>query len=440
MAMLESAEEPAFESGPYGRRKTDRPCATAEDMLRTIGDIYHITDLDTLLERILTETRRFVNADAGTVYLAAKGQLFFNVVQNDTLFRDPHAKEKYVYSRARLPIDRTSLAGYVAVTGQSLLIDDVYHIKSGVSYSFNPAFDRKTSYKTTSILMVPIITRNNVLMGVLQLINAKGTDGRVVPFSMQDTLYIVQFANYAAHAIESAKLSREMALRMVEIAALRDPSETAAHAKRVSALAVELYTAWAKKHGAGLRELRQTRDVLRIAAILHDVGKVAISDVILKKRGKLDERETYHVRCHTVYGARLFVNANSPWDRAASEVALNHHERWDGGGYPGRMAHVFSREITFGPGKKGEEIPLLARVVSIADVFDSLVSKRVYKHEWPEAEAFRYVRNHSGSLFDPELVSLFLAMSDTAHAIEERYKLATGAKRAGDKAAADKSG
>jgi response regulator RpfG family c-di-GMP phosphodiesterase len=397
-------------------------CESAEDMLRTIGEIYHLKDLDTLLERILTESRRFVNADAGTIYLAAKGQLFFNFVQNDTLFTNRHAREKYIYSQSRLPINKASLAGYVASTGQPLLIDDVYHIKSDVSYSFNPAFDRKTSYHTQSILMVPIITRNNLLMGVIQLINAKNELGRVVPFSMDDTLYITQFANYAAHAIENAKLSREMAFRMVEIAAMRDPSETSEHAKRVSSLAVELYNEWARNHLIDTKERRQTREVLRIAAILHDVGKVAISDTVLKKKGSLSEDEQYHVRCHTVFGARLFVNANSPWDRVAAEVALNHHERWDGTGYPGRLDDIFARRIEFGPGKKGDEIPLLARIVALADVFDSLVSKRVYKQPWPEADAFRYISNNAGVIFDPDLARLFAGMRETVTAIEQRYR------------------
>jgi HD-GYP domain-containing protein (c-di-GMP phosphodiesterase class II) len=396
-------------------------CDTAEELLKTISEIYHLKDLDTLLQRILFETRRFVNADAGTIYLAAKGHLFFYFVQNDTLFKTERAKDKYIYSQARLPINKQSLAGYVALTGQSLLIDDVYDIKSDVTYSFNPTFDKKSSYKTKSILMVPILTRNDTLLGVIQLINAKDGEGNIISFSMQDTLYITQFANYAANAIENAKLSREMAFRMVEIAAMRDPSETSEHAKRVSAIAVELYTLWARRHGIAQREQPQTREVLRVAAILHDVGKVAISDLVLKKRGGLTEREKYHVQSHTVYGARLFVNANSPWDRAASEVALNHHERWNGEGYPGKMDDLFAQKIIFGPGKKGLEIPLTARVVSIADVFDSLVSKRVYKQKWPDIEAFRYIRMHSGKFFDPELSDLFLKMHETVRAIEQRY-------------------
>ncbi|RPJ08526.1 MAG: GAF domain-containing protein [Spirochaetaceae bacterium] len=395
---------------------------STEKLLKTIGEIYHCKDLDTLLYRVLQETRNFVNADAGTIYLAAKGFLYFYLVQNDKLFIKEHVKDKYIYSRSRLPVNKKSLAGYVASTGEPLLIDDVYDIKTDVDYSFNPSYDQKTNYRTQSILVVPILTRTNTVLGVIQLINSKSANGRVIPFSMRDTLYVTQFANYAANAIENAKLSREMAFRMVEIASMRDPSETAEHAKRVSAIAVELYAMWAKKHGVPSKEQRQTKEVLKIAAILHDVGKVAISDIVLKKKGRLREKEKYHVKCHTIYGARLFVRANSPWDAMASEVALNHHEKWDGSGYPGKMENLFNRTIEFGPGKKGEDIPVSARVVSIADVYDSLVSKRVYKQRWPEEKAIEYIKCHSGTSFDPELTELFLSMEDTVQAIEERYE------------------
>ena len=177
----------------------------ADYLLKIITAIYNIKDLDSLLERILSEARSFVNADAGTIYLSAGNHLYFNYVQNDTLFHNKQEKDKYIYSQSRLEIDKDSLAGYVALTGQPLLIDDVYDIKSDVSYHFDPTFDKKTSYRTQSILVVPLITRNNEVLGVLQLINAKDTTGKVCPFSMLDNLYISQFAFYAANAIETAK-------------------------------------------------------------------------------------------------------------------------------------------------------------------------------------------------------------------------------------------
>ncbi len=398
----------------------------AEEMLKTIEELYHLKDLETLLERILSEARRFTGADAGTIYLATRTHLHFNFIQNDTFLRDRRAREMYVYSKAALPLDEKSIAGYVAVTGRALLIDDVYGLGQDVPFAFNREFDGATGYRTRSMLTVPIAARDEKLLGVLQLINATDRRGRVVSFSSDDTHYIIQFANNAAYAIENAKLTREMAFRMVEIAALRDPTETAAHAERVSALSAELYTVWAGKHGVEQRERRHTRESLRIAAILHDVGKVAVSDTVLKKPGELTDFERYQAQCHTVFGARLFMNTSSPWDKAAAEVALNHHEQWNGGGYPGKIKDLFSREIVFGPGKKGTEIPLLSRIVTLADVYDSLVSKRSYKGEWTEDQARRYVRENSGVLFDPELCDLFLGMADAARTIEARYRKSAG--------------
>ena len=391
-----------------------------EKLLRTFETLSTIKDLDSLLESVLTEARRFVNADAGTIYLAAKGHLFFSFVQNDTLFKG-ETKDKYIPSGSALPIDKKSIAGYVARTGEPILIDDVYHIQSDVSFSFNPSFDKSTNYRTQSILGVPLKTRDNEIVGVLQLINAKNENGEVSAFSMQDRLFISQFALNAADAIEKARLSREMVLRMVELAELRDPFETSRHAKRVGAYSVELYEQWAGRRGVSPREIRKVSDVLRTAAILHDVGKVAVSDVILKKTGSLSYDEKLSMRQHTILGARLFKRTNSFWDYMASEVALSHHEAWDGSGYPGRIENIFAEKIYLGPGKKETEIPLSARVVAIADVYDALISQRAYKKAWHQDNALRYIRYQAGKKFDPELVSIFLKMDELLGAIEKKY-------------------
>jgi response regulator RpfG family c-di-GMP phosphodiesterase len=390
------------------------------ELFKTIESLFTIKDLDSLLENVLTEARAFVNADAGTIYLATRGSLYFSFVQNDTLFRG-ETKDKYIPSGASMPIDKSSLAGYVAKTGETILIDDVYHIQSDLSFSFNPAFDQKTNYRTRSILGVPLKTRENEVVGVLQLINAKSDDGDVVAFSMQDKLFISQFALNAADAIEKARLSREMILRMVELAELRDPFETSQHAKRVGAFSVELYEKWAARRNVSTREVKKVRDVLRTAAILHDVGKVAVSDIILKKPSQLSYDEKLVMRQHTVLGARLFKRTTSFWDYLSAEVALNHHENWDGTGYPGRIPDLYAEKIYMGPGKQGAEIPLSARVVAISDVYDALISQRAYKNGWRQEHALRHIRYQSGKKFDPELVTLFLKMDDVLDAIQRKY-------------------
>ncbi len=393
----------------------------ANRLLDVIVDVYHVKDLDTLLERVLLEARKFVNADAGTLYLKAVNWLQFSYVQNDSLSRGDAEETSYQYSKTQLPIDRQSLAGYVAATGDSILIDDVYDIRSSITYSFNPDSDTRTSYRTTSMLIVPLVTRSNVILGVLQLINAKDTTGKIVPFSGQDRLYITHFAQNAANAIEKAKLNREMVLRMVEISELRDPFETSQHAKRVGSYAVELYDKWAVSTGIPQAEIRSTREILRTAAMLHDVGKVAISDAILKKATDLTGSERDRMQMHTIFGARLFKHSDSPWDRMAMDVALNHHENWDGSGYPGKADNIFSEKLKFGPGLAGNEIPIHARVVSIADVYDSLISRRAYKDPWEDKQVIEYLEWQAGKMFDPELVEIFLGMQDIVKTIRRKF-------------------
>jgi HD-GYP domain-containing protein (c-di-GMP phosphodiesterase class II) len=418
MSMLKRAKEFGLSQNPSANR---RPEKDVNELLATIENMYQIKDLDSLLESILFEARRFVSADAGTIYLAAGGRLYFSYVQNDTLIPAGSNSEKYLGGSASLVVDKNSIAGYVALTGESLLIDDVYDIRSPVVYSFNPEFDRKSSYKTRSILVVPLATREGSILGVLQLINAKDARNAVVPFSMRDRLYISHFAQSAANAIEKAKLSREMVLRLVEMAELRDPYETGPHVKRVGAYSVELYDAWARLHAVSVRETAEMKDVLRTAAILHDLGKVAVSDAILKKPGSLTADERTLIKMHTVYGARLFLRSNSAWDTVAGDVTLNHHECWNGSGYPGKIRHIGSTTIEFGPGKREAEIPLSARIVAIADTYDALISKRSYKEAWDTGTAFKYLAAKSGSLYDPELVRIFMGIAATVEAIRGKY-------------------
>ena len=399
---------------------TPVPSRDAESVLHTIQSLNQIRDLDTLLEQVLLQSRQFVRADAGTIYLRSDGRLHFSYVQNDTLFGGKNPAQ-YSYSANSLPIDHNSLAGYVAATAEPLFIDDVYDIKSNVSYSFNPEFDTKSNYRTQSMLIVPLVTRDHALVGVLQLINAKNDGGTTVPFSYKDQVFATQFAQHAADAVERAKLTREMVLGMVEMSALRDPYETAFHANRVGALSREMYDRWATRKGVDKAELRANREIIRTAAMLHDVGKSAISDEILRKQDKLTEEEHRIMRLHTIYGARLFKRDDSPWHVMAREIALNHHERWDGTGYPGQTSNIFERRIRLGRPKRGTEIPVAARIVSIAEVFDALVSARAHKKPWPEQQALDFIQSEASSQFDPFLVEIFLGMHDAIAPIRAKY-------------------
>jgi hypothetical protein len=400
-----------------------------ETLTRLGIELSEINDLDILLERVLTKARQFVEADAGSIYIREGASLHFTYTQNATLQRRLAPDEKLIYSTFTIPIDTTSMAGYVAKTGQSLNIDDVYHIDASLPYTFNQQYDAASGYKTGSALTVPLKNSSGTTLGILQIINAQDAEHRVVPFSTEDERTMHHFASIAAVALERAQITRQILLRMIRMAELRDPKETGAHVNRVAGYAVELFEVWARRNHLPEKEIDKKRDILRMAAMLHDVGKVAISDLILKKPDRLANDEFEIMKQHTILGARLFIDCQSDFDEAAGEVALNHHERWDGNGYPGFVDIKTGRSIRDRArhngrqrGKAGREIPLFGRIVSLADVFDALSSRRSYKEAWDEDRVLSTIQHAAGSQFDPELVSIFLSRIDMMRAIQSRYQ------------------
>jgi response regulator RpfG family c-di-GMP phosphodiesterase len=212
------------------------------------------------------------------------------------------------------------------------------------------------------------------------------------------------------------------------MAELRDPEETGGHVNRVAAYAVEIYEAWALKKGMAQHEIERDKDVLRMAAMLHDVGKIAISDSILKKPGRLDSAEFETMKQHVRLGARLFFDKYSEFDEAAYLVSLTHHERWDGGGYPGHVnledgSPLPGCELASGAarGKQGEEIHPFGRVTAIADVYDALSSRRSYKSPWEESRIIEMFQQEAGKQFDPEMVESFFSCLELLQNISKRY-------------------
>lgn len=379
----------------------------AKELLMITEKLNQIHDLDSLLDHLLYESRRFTGADAGSIYLIKNNVMEFSYVQNDSLAKIDPLHNKIIYSYYTLPIDKFSICGYVALSGKALMIDDVYHLPKSVPYSFNPHFDRISKYRTGSVLAIPLITRFGQIIGVIQIINKKNKHDSTVPFTEDDQSYISFFASNATAAIERAGMLRQIILRMTKMAELRDPKETGTHANRVGAYAIEIYNRWAIKKGIAEEEIKRQKDILRIAAMLHDVGKVAVSDLILKKTSALTDEEYSEMKNHTHWGATLFSDSLSDTDQLSALIALTHHEKWDGTGYPRNL--------------KGTEIPLAGRIVALADVYDALISKRIYKNPWDEGRVLEYIQNQSGMHFDPEVVEAFIDIYDIIKAIRERY-------------------
>ncbi|MCP4022804.1 MAG: HD domain-containing protein [Desulfobacteraceae bacterium] len=381
------------------------------------------------MENILTEARKFVNADAGSIYIKEKNILHFSYTQNQTLCKRLKNNEKLVYSTFSMVINEHSIAGYVASHDRILNIADVYDIDLLTPYSFSKQYDDEANYKTTSMLTIPLKTHKGKILGVLQIINAQDEGRKVIPFSKKDEKLMMNFAGTAATALERAQMTRAIILRMIKMAEMRDPKETGAHVNRVGGYALEIYEAWAKKNKLSKTEINNNRDVLRMASMLHDVGKIAISDVILKKPGRFNKEEYNIMTSHCLCGAQLFSDRQSDFDDAAAEVALTHHEKWDGTGYPGHVDVTTGKplpgyELPNGKakGKKGEEIPLFGRIVALADVYDALCSSRIYKNAWDETKVLETIEKDSGIHFDPQLVEIFFSRIDAIQTIKARYQ------------------
>jgi HD-GYP domain-containing protein (c-di-GMP phosphodiesterase class II) len=397
-------------------------------MVRLGVELGQSKDLDILMEHILTEARLFLNADAGSIYLRDDKTLIFSYAQNDTLQQKLPPHEKLAYTNFTIPIDENSIAGFVAKTNQTLNIPDVAKLPGTVPYNFNRSFDERVGYTTRSILTVPLNTMYGDTVGVLQVINARDENDQTIPFLPDEERLLIHFANTAAVALERAQLTRDLILRTIKMAEMRDPKETGSHVNRVASYAIEIYERWARKRGTAEKDITAKRDVLRMAAMLHDVGKVSISDVILKKPGQFTEDEYSIMKHHTILGSRLFVDGHSEFDKAATEVSLSHHERWDGKGYPGYVdirtglpLNGYTLEDGRPRGKAGEEIPLYGRIVAVADVYDALVSDRVYKEPWDETKVLSLLEKEAGSQFDAELIEVFFSSLGSIRMIRQRY-------------------
>ncbi|RPJ79035.1 MAG: HD-GYP domain-containing protein [Deltaproteobacteria bacterium] len=399
------------------------------DTLAHLGiELNRVQDLDILMEKILSEARRFVNADAGSIYLKENDNLHFSYTQNATLEKRIRKGEKLIYATFSIPIDQTSIAGYVATTGNALNIDDVYKIDPSAPYRFSQKFDIASKYTTRSALTFPLKTGRGEILGVLQIINARDDKNQFIPFSEKDLGVMTHFASIASVAIKRARLTRAIILRMIRMAEMRDPKETGAHVNRVASYSVEIYERWASHHDLSPEVINNNKDILRMAAMLHDVGKIAISDVILKKPGRFNQEEYEIMKKHTLFGAQLFQDNQSEFDEASLQVALNHHEWWNGEGYPGYVdvntgepLPGYEDENRKPKGKKGEEIPIFGRIVALTDVYDALCSARVYKEAWDEDKALAVIKENSGKQFDPKLVEILFESLDVIHSIARRY-------------------
>ena len=268
---------------------------------------------------------------------------------------------------------------------------------------FNAEFDQRTGFETRSIIAFPFRNSEGDVMGAFQVVN-KTTPPHI--FTEQDSRTLGFAAAYAGKALESAILYQELEqtqatllLKLGEVAESRS-KDTGLHVQRVAEychiLALE----------AGFSS--EDASLLRMVAPMHDVGKVAVPDSILNKPGKLSAEDFEIMKSHTEVGYSIFRGAHGRVLAAAAIVAWQHHEKWNGGGYPRGLA--------------GHDIHPFARITAVADVFDALASERVYKRAWEIEKVIKLFEDERGKHFEPRLVDALKASLPKILEVRERLK------------------
>jgi HD-GYP domain-containing protein (c-di-GMP phosphodiesterase class II) len=372
-----------------------------------------------LLSRVLLKSRRLTEAEAGTVFIArgrgTSKQLEAADTQNDRLDLEP--------ANFVVPISTSSIAGYTAATGETVFVADLYNIPEELPFKFDRSFDRDHGYQSRSMLSFPLLNHDRNVIGVVQLINRlDASENGPVPFEREQADLIVPFNHIVGGAIERADMvdrisaqnvrlrdrNRLLREQRARIAALQDETEEAFQISiNLLSRAAELHDENTAQHVERVNEYssflagklgkpRKFCDEIRYSAQLHDVGKMSVNVAILRKQGPLDENERSEMMRHPEYGFQI-LSASDRLQMAA-EIALNHHEQWDGSGYPA--------------GRKGNEIPVSARIVALADIYDALRSERPYKPGYSHEETSRIVlegdhRFTPASHLDPKLLEIF---------------------------------
>jgi HD-GYP domain-containing protein (c-di-GMP phosphodiesterase class II) len=346
-----------------------------------------------VLDTILSQARILTRAQAGSLYLVWQDRLKFVAAQNDQLGAEDVARHLL---GKELAISASSVVGYVALTGTVMNIPDTLAIPESAPYRINRDLDAKTGYRVRSILAIPLSCPDGQPVGVLELFDRLEADGSHVPFPDSAADAVMALASTAAIALHNVGLQERLRqvhlntiFRLSTVAEYRD-ADTGQHIQRVSTTSQLIATALGLDGGQV--------ELIKYASPMHDVGKVAIPDAVLLKPGHLTPHQRKVMERHTTVGAEILGKPEDAVLTMARDVALCHHERWDGNGYPQRL--------------KGDAIPLCGRIVGLADVFDAVVSQRCYKAAISLDVALDIVNKDTGTHFDPEIVKAFMSVLD----------------------------
>ncbi|MCX7698714.1 MAG: GAF domain-containing protein [Candidatus Goldbacteria bacterium] len=326
-------------------------------------------ELNKLLDNMLQISTDMLQAEAGSILLLDEDG-------DELIFAAATGEKKDMLKDIRVPVGE-GIAGWVARENKSVLVADAQN-----DPRFFKKIDQKTSFKTTSIIAVPLLTKDK-LIGVVEVLNKK--DNQL--FNEEDRQLLEAFANQAAVAIENAKLYENlnnMFLNTVKsLAAAIETKDiyTRGHSERVTKYS-ELIAKELKLPDEDIHELR-------LAGLLHDIGKIGIDESILRKPSKLTDTEFNEIKKHPVYAANILEAI--PQMKEIIPAIKHHHERYDGEGYP--------------DGLKNDDIPYFARILSIADTFDAMSSNRPYREALPIEICLQEIKACSGTQFDPEITN-----------------------------------
>ena len=341
-------------------------------------------DTQVIREKSLEATCRLLGCETASLLLVdtKTGELYWETALGET--------GRELKRSVRLPINDQSIAGYVAMSARSLLSNDV-----AKDPHFNRKATEKSAFRTRNMICVPLKAKDQVI-GVLQAINKipsapiKPSKHEWPDFQEEDLQLLETLSHQVATAIENSRLYSDLKNGFYEtVEALAEAIEkkdhyTGGHTKRVVH-----YTMCIAKY------LNLTQDQLervRMAALLHDIGKIGVEDSILKKQAPLDPEEWKVMQKHPELGYEIMSRVEGLKDVVGG--MRYHHERWDGKGYP--------------LGLKGEAIPLVARIISVADTYDAMVSTRPYRKGLSPETAFEEIVRYRGTQFDPLVVDAFI--------------------------------
>lgn len=328
-------------------------------------------DHNVVRHRAMEAITRLMRAETGSLLLLDRetGELYFEVALGE--------KGKRL-KQVRLAAGE-GIAGWVAGTGKPVIVHDVTK-----DPRFLGSVDKKSKFRTKNMVCVPVVVKGQVI-GVLQAINR--TEGS---FTSEDLRLFQLFSNQAAIALDNARLYEEIkeafyatSSALAEAIEKRDPY-TGGHTKRVLGYCMAIAT--------NMRVSEEEMEVLRLSAVLHDVGKIGVEDKVLRKEGPFETDEAASMRMHPQFGEEILKHI--PHLKEIMPGMLHHHERVDGLGYPA--------------GLRDDEIPLAARIIAVADTYDAMTTTRPYRKGRPAEDAVREIIRCAGRQFDRNVVKAFM--------------------------------